>query len=61
MLKWFKKQNTNVKLMIILIILFVIGIIIRWDYISGEITDSFTGLFEERGGADSIQAVPDKK
>lgn len=41
-----KHRKRTLIIMIILIALFVIGIIVRWDYISGEITESVQHMFK---------------
>lgn len=33
--------------MIIVGILFIIGIIVRWDHVSREVADAFSGLFRK--------------
>ncbi len=40
-----KYQKRNVVAMGILILLFIIGIIIRWDFVSSEVTSSIDALF----------------
>lgn len=49
-----KESRTNIIVMIILGLMFVVGIIIRWDYISGEVSstvDHYVDMFD----ADSIK------
>ncbi len=49
-----KDSRRNIIMMIILMVMFIIGIIIRWDYIGGELkgtTDTYKELFTR----DSIQ------
>ncbi len=40
-----KNQKRNIKMMAALIALFIIGIAIRWEYISKEITEAIDALF----------------
>ncbi len=42
--KW-RRSTLNEKLMYGLILAFVIGIIVRWDFISSELTETFTNMF----------------
>lgn len=47
MWRWFKAQNATVKGMVIFGLLMIIGIIVQWGRVSGEITDAFGRLFSE--------------
>ena len=47
MWQWFKAQNATVKGMVIFGLLMIIGIIVRWSAISGEIADAFSRLFSQ--------------
>lgn len=38
-------RKRTIIIMVALMAMFVVGIIIRWDYISGEITASWQNLF----------------
>lgn len=40
-----KNQKTNIVMMGALIVLFIIGIIVRWDYIVKELTETFEIMF----------------
>ena len=48
MLKWFSRQSAATKVMVILIIALLIGIIIRWDYVSREMGDAFGRRFGQQ-------------
>ncbi len=41
MIKWFKslskESKKNIVMMVLIMIMFIIGIIVRWDYISAEL------------------------
>ena len=54
MIAWLRKQNATVIGMLIIAIMLLIGIILRWDYISHEAASSFKGLFEK---PDSTQVI----
>lgn len=41
MIKKFKQLSLNIRLLIALIIILIIGIILRWDYIKHEAARSF--------------------
>ncbi len=52
-------NKTTVTMMVILIALFVIGIILRWDYISREVSDSFKSRFSTEEKAPSTETLPE--
>lgn len=56
MLKWFKSQSSNVKGMILLIIMLLIGIALRWNTISDQLSDVFADRF---GNSQSTQIEAD--
>lgn len=39
--KWFSQQSDTTKAFILIIIILIIGIIIRWDYVIDNITKGF--------------------
>ena len=41
---WYESQTPTAKGMIWLLVILIIGIIVRWDYVSGEILKSFNFL-----------------
>ena len=45
MWKWYKRQNTNVKLMVILVVVLTVGVAVRWRYVAGEGGKAFRERF----------------
>ena len=45
MKKWWKSLNGTAKTMLVLIVLFVIAIATRWDYVKRETVEAFRGRF----------------
>lgn len=43
---WWKSRTTNEKMMWGLIVVLIIGILTRWDYVWGEIADGFGSYFD---------------
>lgn len=41
-------NRTTVTVMVVMIALFMIGIIVRWEYVSQEVSGSFNNLFSPR-------------
>lgn len=41
-------NKTTVTVMVVMIVLFIIGIIVRWEYVSREASGSFNNLFSPR-------------
>lgn len=57
MWKWFKAQSASTKGMVIIAIALVIGIVVRWDYISGEVGEAFASPFrKDEPAAEAVQA-----
>ena len=55
MIKWFKRLSGTEKGMFIFIILLVIGIIMRWGYVSSQVAGAWKDRFTPDSGQ---QAVP---
>ena len=50
-----KARKNNIIMLSLLIVVFIIGIIIRWDYVSSEISTTVEGYFEtEKPANDSL-------
>lgn len=43
--EWWGKTTLNEKLMYALILMLIVGILTRWNYVFGEIGEAFSGLF----------------
>ncbi len=41
MLKWWSERSTQEKWMVALAVLLVVGIIVRWAWVSSEVADAF--------------------
>ena len=60
--KKLKSSKRNVKMIIIIMVLFIIGIIIRWDYVSTEISEGWKrGFNPEKIENDSVKIVSDEQ
>lgn len=55
MWKWFKNQNSTVKGMVILALLMIIGIILRWDYITKELSITFNNMFPSQDKIEQVE------
>ncbi len=44
-LKWWKGRTLNEKLMYWLLVLFTIGIVVRWDFITQSVTTSVKNMY----------------
>lgn len=58
-----KSMTLNEKLMYLLLLMFFVGIIVRWDYVSKEVGESFSAIFSHGDTTSVTQEVPqvDKK
>ncbi len=43
-----KARKNNIKMLTILIVAFLIGILVRWDYISSEVSTTVSGYFDTK-------------
>ena len=63
MKKWWNSLNRTAKIMLLLIVLFIIAIATRWEYVKKETIEAFRGRFTvekpARPGSDSI-SLPNK-
>lgn len=50
-----KPNKTNLYILMGLIVLFLIGIIVRWDYVSKELKNGFESYFPPTEQVDSVQ------
>jgi len=47
MKKWWKARSRPEKWMIVIIVMLIIGIILRWEFVSKEAGDAFKSRFEK--------------
>ena len=55
--KWFRERSTHEKWMIALIAVLLVGIVVRWAWVSGEIA----GAFRERFSAPTETSIEDAR